>query len=132
MSKSWIIYILALKNNAFYTGITNNLDQRLEAHSAGKGSKYVRSQLPFRVVYIKEAEGRSDASRQEAAIKKLSRKDKEKLLHSRHDHEISLFCESCGVLITLRQDKHPEPEFDYQCVICHNIIHYKEESNESN
>lgn len=134
MEKSWIIYMLALRNNAFYTGITNNLEERLSTHKKGKGSKYVRSHLPFRVIYIQEANNRSEASKAEAAIKKLTRKAKEAMLKSGVDNKISLFCESCGVVISLSRDKeeYQKPEFSYRCVICRNIIYYSEEDKDEN
>ena len=76
----WIVYILQMNDDTYYTGITNNLDRRMEAHKSGKGSKYVRSRLPFRVVYTCSEANRSEASKREARIKKLSRKEKELLI----------------------------------------------------
>jgi len=76
----WIVYILKLSSGAYYTGITNNIAKRIKAHSDGKGSKFVRAHLPFIIVYIERISGRSEASKREAAIKKLSHKEKEKLI----------------------------------------------------
>jgi len=41
MKKQWYVYILECQDGSFYTGVTNNLDARMNAHATGKGSKYV-------------------------------------------------------------------------------------------
>lgn len=72
----WVVYILKLKDDSLYTGITNNLTKRMTKHKKGKGSKYVRSRLPFQVVYIEECLNKSDALKRELVIKKLTRAKK--------------------------------------------------------
>jgi putative endonuclease len=79
----WFVYILQLSNGNYYTGITNDIEKRMKAHNKGLGSKYVRSNLPFKLVYLEKAENRSIASKREIEIKKLSRKDKVLLVNSR-------------------------------------------------
>ena len=61
---------------AVYTGITIDLEKRLAAHNAGKGAKYTASRRPVQLVYHEVAADRSEASKRENAIKKLSRNDK--------------------------------------------------------
>ena len=70
------LYILKCSDGSLYTGITNNLEHRLEMHKSGKGSKYVRSKLPFKLVYTESLEGRSLASKREIKIKNLTRDEK--------------------------------------------------------
>ena len=65
-----------------YTGITNNLEARLKKHSEGKGAKYVRANLPFELVYTEEHSDKSSALKREAAVKKLSKGEKELLVIS--------------------------------------------------
>jgi len=125
MSMSWTIYMLALNNNAFYTGITNNLERRMLAHQSGRGSKCVRAHLPFRVIYVEEALDRSEAARREWAIKQLARPAKEKILKSSIEGKISLICDDCGVVILLRQSNYLEPAFDFGCMVCGHLIHYE-------
>lgn len=72
MSKQWVVYMLKLSNGAFYTGITNDLEARLAKHRSGKGSKYVRSHLPLKLVYIVKVSDKSAALKLEARIKKLN------------------------------------------------------------
>ncbi len=72
----WIVYILECKDKTLYTGITNNLDARLESHIAGTGAKYTRSRDPFIVKYTETFPDRAQASIREYAIKRMSRQDK--------------------------------------------------------
>ncbi len=74
----FIVYILKLSDGSLYTGYTKNLDERLKYHETGKGSKYVRSRLPFELMYTEECKTRSKAMKREIQIKKFSR---EKKLH---------------------------------------------------
>ncbi|PJA16276.1 MAG: endonuclease [Elusimicrobia bacterium CG_4_10_14_0_2_um_filter_56_8] len=78
--KSWTVYIVRCANGALYTGITNNLASRLADHNAGKGAKYTAAFGPVELVWKKRKKDRSDASILEAAIKKLSRKEKDALV----------------------------------------------------
>ena len=80
MKKDWTVYILECKNGAFYTGITKDLKKRLAQHNAGTGAKYTRANGPCRLVYEKKGFTESIAKKEEARIKKLSRKQKEALL----------------------------------------------------
>lgn len=73
---SWIVYILRCADDTLYTGITNNIGTRLAAHENGTGAKYTKGRGPFSVIYKEAFENRSDASKREAAIKKLSREEK--------------------------------------------------------
>ncbi len=70
------LYILQCSDKSLYTGITNDLDSRLKAHRSGEGSKYVRSRLPFKLVYVEDHKNRSEASKREYEIKSWSRKKK--------------------------------------------------------
>jgi len=70
MTKVWYVYMIELSNGAYYTGITNDVHNRMKLHKEGRGSKYVRSFLPFRLVYLEEAGGRSEATKREIEIKR--------------------------------------------------------------
>lgn len=72
----WIVYILRCGDGTLYTGCTNDLPRRLEAHRSGKGAKYTRSRPPLELVYREEAPDRPAALRREAAIKRLDRRKK--------------------------------------------------------
>jgi len=77
----WLVYILRCHDGSRYTGITNNLTKRLKAHSAGKASRYTRSRLPVRLVHTEPQWSKSAALKREAAIKKLRRVAKERLMN---------------------------------------------------
>jgi predicted GIY-YIG superfamily endonuclease len=79
----YVVYILRCRDGSLYTGITNDLERRLEQHSSGKGSKYVRTRMPFRLVYTEEASDKSSALRRELEIKSLTRSEKFALVRNR-------------------------------------------------
>ncbi|MEB3429550.1 GIY-YIG nuclease family protein [Citroniella saccharovorans] len=76
----FFVYILSCSDKTLYTGITNNLKSRLDFHNTGKASKYTRSRLPVKYVYIEEAGEKGSALSREIQIKKLSRKKKLELI----------------------------------------------------
>lgn len=78
---NWSVYILECADNTFYTGITNDMAKRLVAHNSGKGAKYTLGRLPVRVVYSLDGFSESEARKEEFRIKKLSRKQKERLVN---------------------------------------------------
>ena len=65
----------------FYEGISNALDRRLAMHSQGVASKYTRTRLPVKLVYLEPQRDRASASRRELQIKKMSRARKRALTH---------------------------------------------------
>ena len=44
-------YILQCSDGSLYTGWTNDLEARIQAHNAGRGAKYTRSRRPVKLVY---------------------------------------------------------------------------------
>lgn len=71
-----VTYILRCSDNTLYTGWTNDIARRLEAHNSGQGAKYTRGRTPVELVYLERFDTRQEAMRREAYIKKLSRADK--------------------------------------------------------
>jgi putative endonuclease len=71
-----MVYLLRCGDDSLYTGITNDLSQRLASHQTGKGSAYTRSRRPVVLAYHEEVTGRSAALKREAAIRRLSRAEK--------------------------------------------------------
>ena len=74
------VYILECGDKTFYTGWTNDLEKRIKTHNEGKGAKYTKYRLPVKLIYYEEFENRIDAMKREYAIKRLTRKQKEKLI----------------------------------------------------
>ena len=80
MESNWYLYMLRCGDGTLYTGITTDVEKRLETHRAGKGAKYTRGRLPLEVVYRECCGTHSDALKREAAIKRMTRQEKETLL----------------------------------------------------
>jgi putative endonuclease len=85
----WTVYIILCGDNSLYTGITNDLDKRLAHHNSEKGAKYLRGRKPLQIVYVESGHNRSSASRRENQIKRSTRQDKIKLIHSEKNVLIS-------------------------------------------
>lgn len=69
-------YLLRCADGTLYCGWTNHLAARVAAHNAGKGAKYTKTRCPVVLAYYEEYATRSEAMRREAAIKKLTKKEK--------------------------------------------------------
>ena len=79
----YYVYILECSDATLYTGITTDLERRVQEHnSSQKGAKYTKVRRPVKLVYSLECDDRSSALKKEYAIKHLSRKEKLKLLQS--------------------------------------------------
>lgn len=73
-------YIVECSDGTYYCGWTNDIENRMKNHNAGKGAKYTRSRFPVKLVYLEEHETKEEAMSREWHIKRLSRKQKEELI----------------------------------------------------
>ena len=79
----WHVYIVRCSDTTLYTGITNNIEKRIEAHNSAKdGARYTRSRRPVRLVYSQEAGSKSAAAKLEYKIKKMTRVKKMEMVES--------------------------------------------------
>jgi putative endonuclease len=78
----WFVYIVRCADDSLYTGITKDVDRRIQEHNAGDklAAKYTRARLPVVLVHQETCESRSAATKREIEIKQLSRKGKKVLL----------------------------------------------------
>lgn len=76
----WYVYMLRCADASLYTGMTDDVQKRFAAHASGRGAKYTRGRGPLELVYTEELPDKSAALKREAAIKKLSRQEKLKLI----------------------------------------------------
>lgn len=76
----WWVYVVRCADGTLYTGVATDVPRRLAQHNAGTASKYTRSRRPVELVFRKAAKGRGAALRRELAIKRLSRREKLKLI----------------------------------------------------
>ncbi|MDH5442061.1 MAG: GIY-YIG nuclease family protein [Candidatus Nomurabacteria bacterium] len=76
---NYFVYILRCADDTLYTGITTDIDRRVGEHNGtgSLGAKYTRVRRPVVVVYTAQFSNRSEASREEARIKKMTREGKE-------------------------------------------------------
>jgi putative endonuclease len=74
------VYIVECKDGTFYTGYTPDLEKRIKLHNNGNGAKYTRDRRPVRLIWSKEYRYFKSAFLEEKRIKRLTRKQKEKLV----------------------------------------------------
>jgi len=79
---SWWVYILRCRDGSLYTGIARDVERRLGEHNGDDrlGARYTRARRPVVLVYREGLASRSEASRREAQIKRMTRGEKELLL----------------------------------------------------
>lgn len=80
-------YILRCEDNSLYTGITTDLDRRIEEHSTkgGKCAKYTLRHTFKRLEAAWQSEDRKLASKLEYYIKTLPKLQKEKLIKQKRE-----------------------------------------------
>lgn len=77
----YYIYILKCSDGSLYTGITTDLKRRVVEHNGSSlGAKYTSGRRPVVLVHSKKFKNRSNASKEEARIKSLSREEKLELI----------------------------------------------------
>lgn len=81
--RTWFVYILRCSDGSLYTGITTDLPRRTQQHNDGTASRYTRSRRPVKLVHHECKRNQSLALKREAAIKKLSRRQKLVLIGGR-------------------------------------------------
>ncbi len=76
------VYIVKCRNGTYYTGYTNNLENRIKLHNKGDGAQYLKGKAPVKLVYAKEYKYYRNALSAEKNMKKLTRKEKEVLIEN--------------------------------------------------
>lgn len=79
--KDWYVYILRCADESLYTGVTVDCERRVHEHNHDNklGARYTKARRPVTLIWQQKCESRSQATRQEAQIKKLTRTQKLKL-----------------------------------------------------
>jgi putative endonuclease len=80
---NYFVYIVRCGDNSLYTGITTDLDRRIQEHNGELpgGAKYTAARKPVSLVYRSDFSDRSTASKEEARIKKMTKVHKELLVN---------------------------------------------------
>lgn len=77
----WYVYLLRCSDDTFYTGITTDLQRRVNEHNTStSGAAYTRGRRPVKLIYTEKCDSRAAATRREYQIRKLRRKQKEELI----------------------------------------------------
>ena len=78
---TWFVYVLQCSDGTYYTGVTTDVDRRLDEHNCtSKGAKYTKTRRPVEVVYWKTFKDRSSAQKAEYKFKQLTREQKEEII----------------------------------------------------
>ncbi len=77
---SFWVYILRCADNSYYTGHTDNLEERIAKHQAGEVEGYTSTRLPVSLLFSEEFPTREEALACERQIKGWSRRKKEALM----------------------------------------------------
>lgn len=85
MEKQWFVYMLRCGDGTLYTGMTDDVQRRLEAHRSGKGAKYTRGRGPLELVYQETLPTRQEALSREWHIKHMTREEKQNLIQNQTD-----------------------------------------------
>lgn len=80
-SKYYYVYIVKCSDGTLYCGYTDDVEARIKTHNSGKGAKYTKNRLPVELVYKEQLRTKQEATRREAEIKKLTRKQKLELIN---------------------------------------------------
>ncbi len=76
----WFVYMVKGSDNSLYTGISPDVEKRVNLHNRGLGAKSLRGKRPVILVYKEKFKNRSEASKREGEIKNFSRENKLKLV----------------------------------------------------
>ena len=77
---SFWVYILRCGDNSYYTGHTDNLEERIARHKTGEIEGYTSTRLPVRLVFSEEFPTREEALTCERQIKGWGRRKKQALM----------------------------------------------------
>ncbi|MFI5135131.1 MAG: GIY-YIG nuclease family protein [Chitinophagales bacterium] len=90
--KRLYVYILKCSEDSYYTGVTNDVDERVSQHNEGYYPKaYTFNRRPVKLVYVEEFQEYHEAIEWEKQIKGWTRAKKEALIRNNWDklHELA-------------------------------------------
>lgn len=73
-------YMIRCEDNSIYTGMTSNLDKRINEHLSKNGAKYTKSHKVICLEKVWRSKDKSLACKLEYQIKSLTKKQKENLI----------------------------------------------------
>ena len=77
----WTVYMLRCADDSFYVGAATDVARRLRQHNGELigGARYTRTRRPVQLVWRENCDNRGAAQQREAALKQLSRHEKQAL-----------------------------------------------------
>ena len=79
-SVPWHLYLIRCPDGSLYTGITTDVERRLEDHRSNRGARRLRGRSPLQLVFSQAVGDRRNALRLEHRVKAMSKRDKESLV----------------------------------------------------
>ncbi|WP_099224425.1 GIY-YIG nuclease family protein [Listeria costaricensis] len=73
-------YVLLCADGTYYGGYTTDVARREQEHNDGIRCKYTKTRRPVKMIHFEKFATRSEATKAEAAFKKLSRVKKDRYL----------------------------------------------------
>ena len=79
---TYLLYIVECADGTYYTGITTDVERRIQEHNSGNGkdARYTAARRPVTLVYEASFSTRSEALKEELRIKGLTRSQKARLI----------------------------------------------------
>jgi predicted GIY-YIG superfamily endonuclease len=78
--ENWFVYLLKCSDNSYYTGIAQNVEERLNRHQTGRGAEYTKARLSVELVYVEKADNHSKVLIREKWLKRQTHRVKEVLI----------------------------------------------------
>ncbi len=78
----WYLYLVRCRDGSLYTGVTTDIDRRLEAHRGNLGAKYLKGRGPLALVFREKVGDKRRAFQVEYAVKRWYKSKKEKLVRA--------------------------------------------------
>jgi putative endonuclease len=87
----WVYILTNMPKGVLYIGVTAGIDDRMERHIAGKGSKFTAKYNINRLVYFEEFQYVEDAIKREKQLKNWHRQWKINLIESKNSDWKNLY-----------------------------------------
>ena len=79
IDKPWFVYMVKCSDGTIYTGISNDVEDRLKEHNSGQGGEYTSTRRPVKLIFQEEHPDKFSARKREEQIKNWGRVKKEVL-----------------------------------------------------
>ena len=81
IKNKFYMYIVKCQDDTFYIGHTHDINQRIQTHRSGNGSKHTSERRVDELVYYESYDSKKEAIKREKQLKGWSRLKKEALIN---------------------------------------------------